>query len=167
MRDVLENTPELKRFGDEARIRESQLQLARTTLASDLVWQVGLHRRQSENDWGIVAGVSMPLGNASRAEPDIRLAQAELDSLSVERESASLALEATLAQAYGQYTAAKIEIEQIRIDFLPRLIKAEKSAEAAYRAGALSYLEWSLLQMISTPTKSSVQCFWENAKYSL
>lgn len=153
LRDVLENTPELKRFGDEARIRESQLQLARTTLASDLVWQVGLRRRQSENDWGIVAGVSMPLGNASRAEPDIRLAQAELDSLSVERESANLALEATLAQAYGQYTAAKIEIEQIRIDFLPRLIMAEKSAEAAYRAGALSYLEWSLLQNETTAAR--------------
>ena len=95
----------------------------------------------------------MPLGNARRAEPDIRVAQAELDSLSVERESANLSLEATLALAYGQYTAAQIEIDQIRKDFLPRLIKAEKSAENAYRAGALTYLEWSLLQNETTAAR--------------
>lgn len=151
--DVLKNTPELKRFGDESRIRESRLQLARSTQATDLEWLVGIRRRQDEGDWSLVAGVSIPLGNARRAEPDIRLAQAELDSLSVERESANLSLEATLAQAYGQYISAKIEIEQIRNDFLPRLIKAEKSAESAYRAGALTYLEWSLLQNETTAAR--------------
>ena len=151
--DVLKNTPELKRFVNETRIRESRLQLAQSAQATDLEWQVGLRRREAESDWGFVAGVSMPLGNARRAEPDIRFAQAELDSLSVERESSNLSLEATLAQAYGQYTAAKIEIEQIRNDFLPRLIKAEKSAESAYRAGALTYLEWSLLQNETTAAR--------------
>lgn len=154
--DVLKNTPELKRFGDESRIRESRLQLARSAQSTDMDWQVGLRRREAESDWGFVAGVSIPLGNARRAEPDIRLAQAELDSLSVERESANLSLEATLALAYGQYTAAKIEIEQIRNDFLPRLIKAEKSAESAYRAGALTYLEWSLLQNETTSARKQM-----------
>jgi outer membrane protein, heavy metal efflux system len=153
LRDVLKNTPELKRFGDESRIRESRLQLARAGQTSDFEWQLGLRRREAESDWGFVAGVSMPIGNARRAEPDIRLAQAELDSLSVERESANLTLEATLAHAHGQFSAAKIEVEQIRNDFLPRLIKAEKSAENGYRAGALSYLEWSLLQNETTAAR--------------
>ncbi len=151
--EVLKNTPELKRFSDETRIRESRLQLARSAQASDLDWQIGVRRRQSESDWGFVAGVSMPLGNARRVEPDIRLAQAELDSLSVERDSANLSLEATLAEAYGRFTAAKVTIENIRNDFLPRLIRAEKSAENAYRAGALSYLEWSLLQNETTAAR--------------
>lgn len=156
LRDVLKETPELKRFGDETRIRESRLQLARSAQGNDLEWQVGLRRRQAESDWGFVAGVSMPLGNARRAEPDIRLAQAELDSLSIERESANLSLEATLAHAYGQYAAAKIEIDQIRNDFLPRLVKAEKSAENAYRAGALTYLEWSILQNETTSARKQL-----------
>jgi outer membrane protein, heavy metal efflux system len=150
LRDVLKNTPELKRFADETRIRESRLQLARSSQATDLDWQVGLRRRQDDSDWGFVAGLSIPLGNAHRAEPDIRLAQAELDTLSVESESATLSLEATLAQAYGQFTAAKVVVAQIRSDFLPRLSKAEKSAENAYREGALSYLEWAMLQSETT-----------------
>lgn len=156
LRDLLKNTPELKRFGDETRIRESRLQLARSAQSTDMDWQVGLRRREAESDWGFVAGVSIPLGNARRAKPDIRLAQAELDSLSVESESASLSLEATLALAYGQYMAAKIEFDQIRNDFLPRLIKAEKSAESAYRAGALTYLEWSLLQNETTSARKQL-----------
>lgn len=150
---VLINTPELKRFADETRIRESRLQLVRSAQANDLEWMAGLRRRQDQGDWSLVAGVSIPLGSARRAEADIRLAQAELDSLSVEQESAELSLEATLAEAYGQYTAAKIEIEQIRSDFLPRLIKAEKSAENAYRAGALTYLEWAILQSETTAAR--------------
>jgi outer membrane protein, heavy metal efflux system len=150
LRDVLKNTPELKRFADETRIRESRLQLARSSQATDLDWQVGLRRRQDDSDWGFVAGLSIPLGNARRAEPDIRFAQAELDALSVESESATLSLEATLAQAYGQFTAAKVVVAQIRSDFLPHLSKAEKSAENAYREGALSYLEWAMLQSETT-----------------
>ena len=73
LREVLKDTPELKRFGDETRIRESRLQLARSAQGSDLEWQIGLRRRQAESDWGFVAGVSMPLVNARRAEPDIRI----------------------------------------------------------------------------------------------
>jgi outer membrane protein, heavy metal efflux system len=150
LRDVLKNTPELKRFADETRIRESRLQLARSTQATDVDWQVGLRRRQDESDWGFVAGLSIPLGNARRAEPDIRFAQAELDALSAESASANLSLEATLAEAHGRFNAANVVVAQIRNDFLPRLVKAEKSAENAYRAGALSYLEWALLQSETT-----------------
>ena len=84
------------------------------------------------------------------------MAQAELDSLRIERESANLSLEATLVHAYGLYVAAKIEIEQIRNDFLPRLVKAEKSAENAYRAGALTYLEWSILQNETTSARKQL-----------
>lgn len=151
--ETLKNTPELKRFADESRIREARLQLARSTQSADLEWRVGLRRLQAESDWGLLAGISIPLANARRADSDIRIAQAEMDSLALERESASLLLDAILAQAHGQFTAAKIEFEQSRSDLLPRLLRAENSAEQAYRAGALSYLEWALLQSETTATR--------------
>lgn len=151
--DTLKNTPELKRFADQTRIREARLQLARSTQNADLEWRVGVRRLQAEGDWGVVAGLAMPLGSHRRAEADIRSAQAEIDSVALERESASLLLEATLAQAYGQFSTAKTELEQSRRDLLPRLQRAETSAEQAYRAGALSYLEWALLQSETTAAR--------------
>ena len=151
--DMLKNTPELKRFADQSRIREARLQLARSTQSPDLEWRVGLRRLQADGDWGIVAGIVMPLGSQRRAEADIKIAQAEIDSVALERESAGLLLEATLVQAYGQFNSAKIEVEQSRKDLLPRLQRAETSAEQAYRAGALSYLEWALLQSETTAAR--------------
>lgn len=149
----LERTPELQRFADETRIREARLQLARSARTPDLEWQVGVRRLQDGADWGLVGSVSMPLGSARRAEPDIRAATAEREALALERESSELTLYATLAQAYGQFAASKAEVERSRDDLLPRLQRAEVAAERAYRAGALSYLEWAQVQSETTAAR--------------
>jgi cobalt-zinc-cadmium efflux system outer membrane protein len=144
---LLEATPELKRFADETRIREARVQLARSARAPDVNWEVGVQRLQDfGSSWGVIAGVTVPLGASHRAEPQVRAAENEMQSLALERESSELTLYATLAQAYGQYVTGKAEAEACRDDLLPRLGLAEAAAERAYRAGALSYLEWAQVQ---------------------
>ncbi len=144
--DLLQASPELKQIADERRIREPRLQLARSEAAADIDWQLGVRRLQDTGDTALVAGVSMPLGRARRAQPGIRAAEAELAMLGIERESRDVALYATLAEAHGRYRVARLEVERTRADVLPRLARAETAAERAYRAGAVSYLEWSQLQ---------------------
>ena len=41
---------------------------------------------------------------------------------------------------------AQAEVQALRAQVSPRLQQAERAAERAYRAGALSYLEWAQLQ---------------------
>jgi cobalt-zinc-cadmium efflux system outer membrane protein len=142
----LERTPELRRFADESRIREARVQLARSARAADINWQVGVGRLQEGSNFGVIGTVSVPLGAARRAEPEIRQAQAELEALSLEREAGEMSLYATLAQAHGQIVSARTEVERSRDDVLPRLARAEAAAERAYRAGAISYLEWAQVQ---------------------
>ena len=48
---------------------------------------------------------------------------------------------------------AQLEVQRLRDDVLPRLARAEGSAERAYRAGAISYLEWAQLQSESTAVR--------------
>lgn len=144
---LLERTPDLKRFADETRIREARLQLARSARAPDINWEVGVQRLQDfGSSWGVIAGVTIPLGASHRAEPEVRVAENDRQALALERESSELTLYATLAQAYGQYVTGKAEAEGCRDDLLPRLARAEAAAERAYRAGALSYLEWAQVQ---------------------
>jgi outer membrane protein, heavy metal efflux system len=150
---LLERTPELQRFADESRIREARLQLARSARAPDLDWQIGVQRLQDFSSWALMAGVSIPFGASRRAEPNIRAAESEREALSLERESSELTLYATLAQAYGQFVARKAEAEGCRDDLLPRLARAEAAAERAYRAGALSYLEWAQVQSETTSVR--------------
>ncbi len=144
--EQLERTPELQEFADEARIREARVQLARSQRTANIEWQVGVGRLQEGSGWGVLGSVSIPLGAARRAEPEIRKAQAELEALSLEREARELSLYATLAQAYGQIGSARSEIEAARDQVLPRLFQADAAAERAYRAGAISYLEWAQIQ---------------------
>lgn len=144
--NFIEQTPELKRFATESRLREARLQLARSERSADVSWKLGVRRLQDLGDWAVVAGVSIPLGSSRRAEPGIRSAEAELDALAIERQSSELSLFATLAEAHGRYMDAYTEVNQSRNDLIPRLKRAEVATERAYRAGALSYLEWAQVQ---------------------
>lgn len=150
---LLETTPELLRFADERRIGEARLRLARAQSRADLEWQVGARAFNENSDVALVAGVSMALGSARRAQPEIRAAEAELEVAGIEREAQGLALYSTLAEAHGRYRVAQLEVERLRVDVLPRLTRAETAAERAYRAGAISYLEWAQLQSERTSVR--------------
>lgn len=149
----LEHTPEITQFADERRIGEARLQLARSAAKPDLNWQVGVRRLQETDDTALVAGLSMPLGSRSRAQPEIRAAEAELEVLSIEREAKGLSLYSTLVEAHGRYTVAQAEVDRLQDDVLPKLTRAEKAAERTYRAGAISYLEWAQLQSEQTAAR--------------
>lgn len=150
---LLQATPELAEFADERRIREARVRLARTAAIPDLDWQVGVRRLQDGDETALVGGVSLALGGARRAQPGIRAAEADLASLEIERESRDVALYSTLTDAHGRYRVAQLDVQRTRDDVLPRLVRAEQAAERAYRAGAISYLEWAQLQSETTATR--------------
>ena len=150
---LLERSPELRRFADEARIREARLRLAATAASPDVDWQLGVRRLESSDAWALLAGGSVALGSRGRAGPEIRAARAELDALAFERESGERRLDSVLAEAHGRYSAGRIEVERTAAGVLPRLVRAEASAERAYRAGALSYLDWAQLQRETTAAR--------------
>jgi cobalt-zinc-cadmium efflux system outer membrane protein len=150
---LIDRSPELRRFADEARLREARVQLARTAHTPDIQWQAGVRRLEETDNWAAVVGVSVPLGSTRRAAPRVREAQAELAALALERESEEISLYATLADAQARLSAASAEVSIARTDVLPRLQQAEQMAERAYRAGALSYLEWAQVQAETTSTR--------------
>lgn len=150
---LLDGTPELARFADERRIREARVQLARSERSANVDWQFGLRRLQENGDTGLMASIAIPLGSTRRAEPGIRAAEAELALVEVEREAEGLALYSTLADAHGRYRTAQFEVTRLQEAVLPKLAKAERAAERAYRAGAISYLEWAQLQSERTASR--------------
>jgi len=144
--DELQRTPELAVLAGERRIREAQVQLARTQARPDVSWQVGVRNSRDTRDTSLVAGFSVPLGSVRRADPEIRAAEAELALNSVERDARALQLYATLAEAHGRYLTSRLEVTRMGRDVLPQLKRAEHAAEKAWRAGAISYMEWAQLQ---------------------
>ncbi|MFB8829808.1 TolC family protein [Azotobacter sp. CWF10] len=151
--ELLERTPELAQFVGQRRIREARLQLARSQASADLSWQAGLRRLEASDDFGMVGTLSLPLGAERRAAPEIRAAEAELGALEIEREARELSLHSTLAEAHGRYRAAQLEVRRLQDEVIPLLSRAESAAERAYRAGAISYLEWAQLQSERTAAR--------------
>jgi cobalt-zinc-cadmium efflux system outer membrane protein len=143
---LLERAPELSRFAGERRIAEARVQLARSQAKADVDWSLGARAFNGSDDLALVASASMPLSSARRARPEVSAAEAELALVEVERESRGLSLYSTLADAHGRYRVAQLEVLRLRDDVLPALARAESAAERAYRAGAISYLEWAQLQ---------------------
>lgn len=143
---LLVETPELRQFAHEARLREARLQLARTARLADIDWQVGVRRIQTGSDWALIGSVSIPFDSPGRAEPGIRASEAELSAIEFEREGQRRALQATLAEAWGQLDLAIAHARRIETDVLPALQRAADAAERSYRAGASSHLEWTQLQ---------------------
>jgi cobalt-zinc-cadmium efflux system outer membrane protein len=105
-----------------------------------------VRRLQESDDTALVGSVSLPLGASRRAQPEIHAAEAGLAVLELERESRGISLYSTLVEAHGRYRVAQREVQRTAQDVLPRLARAERAAERAYRAGAISYLEWAQLQ---------------------
>lgn len=144
--DELQRTPELAVLAGERRVREAQLQLARTQARPDISWQVGVRNSRDSGDTALVGGFSLPLGIVRRVGPEIRAAEAELALNGVERDARALQLYTTLAEAHGRYETSRLEVTRMASDVLPQLRRAENAAEKAWRAGAISYMEWAQLQ---------------------
>lgn len=144
--EELQRAPELAELLGEQRIREAQLQLARTAAKPDWNWQAGVRNSRADSSTSLVGGFSIPLGSARRAAPEIREAESSLALLPYERKARQQQLYATLAEAHGRYAGARLEVERMKRDVLPQLQKAERAAEQAWRAGAASYMEWAQLQ---------------------
>ncbi|MGX2089663.1 TolC family protein [Xanthomonas axonopodis] len=144
--DYLESNPEVAQVASEARILEAQVRLARTEASPDLQWQIGGRLLRDTNDVGVMGSLSIPLGAQRRAEPGIRAAEAQLALNGVERQALLVRLLSTLSAAHGDYATSRLEVERLGTDVLPRLADAERAADRAWRAGAISYMEWAMLQ---------------------
>ena len=146
LRSLIESSPELRRFADESRLREARVQLARTAGSSDIEWRAGIRRLEEDGSWAAVVGISIPLGSGSRSDPRIRAAQSELAALTLEREADELTLEATLVEAHTRLSGASLAVATARDVLIPKFEQAERASERAFRAGALTYIEWAQVQ---------------------
>ena len=146
LRNLIESSPELRRFADESRLREARVQLARTAGSSDIEWRAGIRRLEEDGSWAAVVGISVPLGSGSRSDPSVRAAQSELAALALEREADELTLEATLVEAHTRLSGATLAVATARDVLIPKFEQAERASERAFRAGALTYIEWAQVQ---------------------
>ncbi|EJI86103.1 cobalt-zinc-cadmium resistance protein CzcC [Alishewanella aestuarii B11] len=135
-------TPTVEVFAARQRLRDAELTLAQSQSAGDVRWQIGAMRSQESRDFGLVAGVSVPLFSKQRNQGAITAAQAESQAEQFEKETALLDLRARLYQAWQTHRYSSMAVKDMQRDILPLLEQALQQTEDAYRRGRYGYAEW-------------------------
>jgi cobalt-zinc-cadmium efflux system outer membrane protein len=137
----LDASPDFLRFASEARLRDAELRLAQTQSRPNLQWSAGVRRLQESRDQAFVAGLSIPIGSARRAESGIAEARAQRELVDVERSAAQVRVRATLYALHRSLREAVAAVEALRTTMLPRMEEALKETQYAFDRGRYGYLE--------------------------
>lgn len=139
--DEIERNPDLVRFATERRLREAEVRLADARRSPEWSWYAGVRHLEAIGDQGFVFGVTVPLGQSSRAEPTIRRADALQRRTGFEEQEARTSIRATLFALYQETLHTITEVETIEREILPRAEAILKAVEDGYALGRFSHIE--------------------------
>lgn len=137
-----QTAPSIEVFASKARLKNAQLQLARTQSHADLSWEVGVRRFEQEGDSALTAAVSLPLFSGKRNKGAIKSALAARDELEYRRRDAMLSLHARLYDAFSQRQQHIYAVNKFQHSIIPALEQALILTQKAYENGRDRYKDW-------------------------
>ncbi len=133
--------PAIQVFATEARLREAELELARSQSSGNVQWTVGIKRFDETGDSAFTAGVSIPLFSGRRNQGAVKAARAEREMVDHRRQTSLLALRARLYEAWQTHSQAVAATKQMRESVLPALEEALTLTREAYERGRYRYID--------------------------
>ncbi|NLR24417.1 TolC family protein, partial [Pseudoalteromonas maricaloris] len=138
----LEKNPAIQVYASEQRLKEAELQLAKTESTANIKWSVGVRRSQEVNDTALVAGFSLPLFAEKRNSGAIASALAERDQVAIEKEATKLRFRNHLLRAYSNRKQAILTANSLKQSVIPMLEDALEDTQDAYQKGRYGYLDY-------------------------
>lgn len=139
-------SPMIRVYASERRMRDAEIQLAKSQSESDIGWQVGARRFEETGDTALTAGISIPLFAGRRNRGEVQAATAARNEVEYRQQSALLQLHLLLFEAYHTRQQSIAALEQLRSTVLPDLTRALDLTRQAYERGRYSYVEWTAAQ---------------------
>jgi len=139
--DRLEKSPLLARFAVEERWHEAQARLAQSLRRTGLRVSGGVRRIESTDDFGFVAGITLPLRLHDQSAGTLREARERRAQLAPAFESTRLELRATLFEVYQEMLHARLALTQLQHEVIPLAEETLTLADKGYREGRFTLLE--------------------------
>ncbi len=143
--DQLKQNPTLALLANQQRIAESEIELARIEAKPQWQFSVGVRRLEASNDFGMLAGVSVPLGKDRSSTGKIRSLQARQAEFASESEALQRQLDTQLYVLLQEIKHSHHVIETLQKRIIPALNTAHAQATHAYETGKLGYQQWIIL----------------------
>lgn len=139
--EQLQQSPAFARFAAERRLREAERKLARAQAVPDLTVGLGLRRINLNNDYTLVASLSMPLPLYNRNQGEIAAATAKIEVNDAEREAAHLRIRAVLYGLYQEAVQVRARAAVIKDEATPQAEQALILTQRGFDNGRFSFLE--------------------------
>ena len=148
--------PDLSIYLSRRRLREAELQLARIKARPDWRVDAGVRRLEQADDYGFVAGISIPLTTPDRNRGRVAEAQAKLALIDAESAATRVQIESQLFALYQELQHSLHHAAALRDEVLPRLQEAAAQTRQGYEAGRYSYHELQQLQSEFLATRAAL-----------
>lgn len=146
LREYLTNHPNIELFLSDERIARSKAELAKSEAKTHWRFNAGIRRNEAANDFGLVAGFTIPLGSPDRNAPQIRALGAEQAAYRADAEATRIRMETELANYVRSYKRYQNSVTSLQEKVIPSLKRAADEAENAYKLGKYSFVQWSSVQ---------------------
>lgn len=159
----LTKTPSVSLFATKQRIAQSEIELAR--IETKPLWQfsAGLRRYETTDDFGLVAGISIPFGETNQNKGKIKALTASQNKLETDSLALVHKLNTQLYVLIEQLKHSQHVIHAITDNIIPVLEQAFSEAEKAYNVGKYSYTEWINTQQALLNAQSDLIAAYQNA----
>ncbi|RMB08609.1 TolC family protein [Eilatimonas milleporae] len=131
--------PEMLELNARQRQAQARTAFEHSKRNADVTWSVGVRNFGAADNFGLVAGVSVPLGMGTRS--DASLAKARAEERAIETERRALVQQVT-RQAHALRQSALLTVrtlETLETSLIPQAEEALALAEEGYRKGALPF----------------------------
>ena len=139
---ALKNSPALRSFATRQRILESEMILARIEAKPRWQLSAGLRRYEDSDDFALVAGLTLPVGDDGRSAGRLQTLRAQQAEYAAEAEAMERRLDRQLYVLLLEIEHGLHLITALSDDIIPVLQKAQRQASHAYEIGQLNYLQW-------------------------
>lgn len=159
----LTQTPSVNLFATKQRIAQSEIELAR--IETKPLWQfsTGLRRYETTDDFGLVAGVSIPFGETNQNQGKIKALRASKSQLATESLALVHKLNTQLYVLIDKMKHSQHVIDASTVKIIPVLEQAFEEADKAYKVGMYSYTEWMNTQQELLNAQSDLIGAYQNA----
>ncbi|WP_439135891.1 TolC family protein [Pseudomaricurvus sp.] len=139
-------SPAIEVLSREERVRDADVELARSQASANMQWSIGVRRFEETNDTALTAGLSVPLFSGRRKQGALKTALAEKAMVGERKRVSLLALRSRLFQAWQTHQQSVVAARQMRKEVLPLLERAMEQTREAYEQGRYRYRDWIAAQ---------------------
>ncbi|MFT5759481.1 MAG: cobalt-zinc-cadmium efflux system outer membrane protein [Alteromonadaceae bacterium] len=159
----LKKLPSVSLFATKQRIAQSEIELAR--IETKPLWKIstGLRRYETTDDFGLVAGVSIPFGDSNQNQGKINALRASQSELETASKALIHQLNTQLYVLIEQMKHSQHVIHAMTENVIPVLEQAFVEAEKSYKVGRYSYTEWTNTQKELLAAQSDLIAAYQNA----